>query len=187
MNRYIEIDPEDYHVLHPRPAYLIVTKGRDGRLNVMAASWVMPVSEEPPRYIVSIYREQYTYKIVKETMEFTINIVGEEHAEIVWKAGTLSGWKTDKWKLLGLEPLESKHIGAPGVKGAYGVVECRVEKLIPVGECDLAICEPLRTIVRSDLYQRYGWDLRRAKILMHQRGRVFVLPGKLIIIPKGKR
>ena len=183
---YVEIDPSDYHVLHPRPAYLIVSMDKNGRLNVMAASWVMPVSEEPPRHVVSVYREQKTYENIVETGEFTINIIGPEHAETAWKAGTLSGKKVDKWKLLGLQPLPSKKIKVPGIMGAYGVVECRVDKRIPIGECDLIICEPMRTIVRGDLYQRYGWDLRKAQILMHQRGRVFVTPGKLIILPKRK-
>ncbi len=184
MTGYIEIDPGDYHVLHPRPAYLIVSRDSGGRLNVMAASWVMPVSEEPPRFAASIDRGQKTYRNIRETGEFTINIVGGEHAELVWKAGTLSGWEVDKWEILGLKPLEPKRIGVPGIDGSYGFIECRVDRMIPVGECDLVICEPLRTVVREDAYKRYGWDLRRARIIMHQRGRVFVLPGRLIILSK---
>ncbi len=184
MSEYIELPTDEYHVLHPRPAYLIVSMDKDGRLNVMAASWVMPASEEPPSIVVSVYREQKTYENIVETGEFTINVMGEEHAQTVYKAGTLTGRKVDKWRLLHLEPLPSKKIKVPGIKGAYAVVECRVKQLVPTGECDLVICEPQAIRARRDLYQRYGWDLKKAKILLHNRGRVFVVPGKLVIVEK---
>jgi hypothetical protein len=48
------------------------------------------------------------------------------------------------------------------------------------GECDLVLCSPKAIHVRSDPYTRYEWDLVKARIVMYQRGRVFVLPGKLV-------
>ncbi|MCD6488355.1 MAG: flavin reductase [Desulfurococcales archaeon] len=51
------IDRENYYVLHPRPVYLIVTRRKQGGYNVMAASWVMPVSEEPPLVALAISKE----------------------------------------------------------------------------------------------------------------------------------
>jgi flavin reductase (DIM6/NTAB) family NADH-FMN oxidoreductase RutF len=184
---YVEISPSDYHVLHPRPAYLIVSRSRDGVLNVMAASWVMPVSEEPPYIVLSIDRETRTYRNIVETREFTINIVGVEHVDIVYKAGSISGWKIDKWRLLGLKPASSKHISVPGIQGSYGYIECVVEKMFRAGECDLVLCSPKAIHVRNDLYTRYGWDLGKARIIMHQRGRVFVLPGKLVFAHRAWR
>jgi len=37
-----------YLLLHPRPAYLIGSGKVGEKVNFMAASWVSPVSEEPP-------------------------------------------------------------------------------------------------------------------------------------------
>jgi flavin reductase (DIM6/NTAB) family NADH-FMN oxidoreductase RutF len=51
---YVEISPSDYHVLHPHPAYLIVSRSIDGVLNVIAASGVMPVSEKPLYIVLSL-------------------------------------------------------------------------------------------------------------------------------------
>lgn len=181
---YVDIDPSDYHVLHPRPAYLIVSRSRDGVLNVMAASWVMPVSEEPPYIILSIERGNKTHENILDTKEFTINIVGEEHVNIVYKAGTVSGRKINKWEMLGLKPAPSKYISVPGIQGSYGYIECVVSNIFRAGECDLFMCEPKAIHVRSDLYEKYGWNLRKARILLHMRGRVFVVPGKLIFAEK---
>ncbi len=184
MVSYKSIDPSEYYVLHPRPAYLIVSRSSSGRLNVMAASWVSPVSEEPPLIIVAIGRDSLTREYVLETREFTINIVGEEHINLTYRAGTISGRSVDKWKMLELVEEPSKHISVPGIKGSYGFIECVLNKVVEAGECDLLFCEPKAIHVREDLYTRYGWDLRKAKILLHVRGRVFTVPGKLLFAEK---
>ncbi len=181
---YIEIDPTDYYVLHPRPTYLVVTRKPDGGYNVMAASWVMPVSEEPPLVALAIDKESYTHELMSRTREFTVNIVGKEHVDIVYRAGTVSGRRVDKWVMLGLEPLDPKVISVPGIRGCYGFIECRVERIVDAGECSLVIARVAASHVRKDLYTRYGWDLRRAGILLHAAGRAFVLPGRLVFAGK---
>ena len=184
MAGYRGIDPSEYYVLHPRPVYLIVSRSSSGRLNVMAASWVSPVSEEPPLISVAISRDTLTREYILETREFTINIVGEEHVNTVYRAGIMSGRRVDKWNILGLEPIPSEHISVPGIKDSYGFIECVLEKVVEAGECDLLLCSPKKIHVREDLYTKYGWDLRKAKILMHVRGRVFTVPGKLLFAEK---
>ncbi len=179
-NEYIAIDPSEYYVFHPRPAYLIVTKIDENRYNVMAVSWAMPISSEPPLLAIAIGKESYTHEILSRNGELTVNIVGEEHANLVYKAGTLSGKKLDKWKVLGLVPVPSEKVSVPGIKGAYGIVECKVRSKIDAGECSLFICDILAIKVLANTYTKYGWNLRKAKILLHQSGRAFVLPGKII-------
>ncbi len=181
---YREADASDYRILHPRPAYLIISRRPDGGFNVMTASWVTPVSEEPPMVALSIDSESYTSELLLENGELTINVVGEEHLDIAWAAGSVSGRSVDKWSKLSLEPLPSKTVSVPGVKGAYGVLECMVKERVRVGECILFICEVKAARVREDLYTRYGWDLKKAKILLHCSGRAFTTPGKLLIAKK---
>ena len=101
---YKTIDRENYYVLHPRPVYLIVTRRKQGGYNVMAASWVMPVSEDPPLVALAISKESYTHELIEEFKELTINVVGEEYLDIVYRAGTITGRNTDKWNMLGLKP-----------------------------------------------------------------------------------
>ncbi len=187
MNGYIEIDRDDYRVLHPRPAYLIVTRKHGGGYNVMAASWVMPVSEEPPIIAIAIDKSSYTHELIEETGEFTVNVVGEEHADIVYRAGTISGRETDKWAQLGLKPAGPKEISTPGIDGSYGFLECCVVERVDAGECSLFIAEIKAIHVRGDLYTKYGWDLRKARILMHASGRAFILPGRLVLASKRRK
>lgn len=181
---YIEVDPGEYHVLHPRPVYLIVSRSSSGRLNVMAASWVSPISDEPFLVAVSIWSKSLTHEYITETGEFTINVLSEEHADLAYRAGSVSGRERDKWRELGLNPYPSKHISTPGINGALGILECIVENKVPVGESVLFIASVKAIHVRRDLYVRYGWNLDKARILMHNSGRVFTINGKLILVEK---
>ena len=156
---YVEIEPGDYHVLHPRPVYLIVSRSRSGRLNVMAASWVSPVSDEPFLVAVPIWSRSLTHEYIVETGEFTINVLGEEHLNIAYKAGSVSGRDVDKLSALGLKPYPSKHIATPGLEGVLGFLECVVENRVSVGESTLFIAGVKAVHVRRDLYSRYGWNL----------------------------
>ena len=70
-----------YYLLHPRPAYIIGSGTLDGKANLMAASWVSPVSEEPERVAIALDRESYTYELVKRTGEFTINVLPANFVE----------------------------------------------------------------------------------------------------------
>jgi len=180
MVLYVEIDPSDYHVLHPRPVYLIVSRSRDGVLNVMAASWVSPVNDEPFVIAAPIWMGSKTYKNIHDTKEFTVNVVNDEYVDIVWAAGTLSGKKIDKWGKLGLKPVSSSKINVPGIEGVLGFLECRVRDEIVVGETALFLADVLAIHVNKEYYEKYGWNLRKTNILLHAGGKAFVTTGKLV-------
>ncbi len=181
---YRSISPGEYRVLHPRPVYLIVSKSREGELNVMAASWATPISAEPFLVAVSVWKGSLTYQNISETKEFTMNIPGEKHVNLVYKAGTVSGKEVDKVRLLGLRTVNSTRIGTPGLEDMLGFLECRVINEVDAGESVLFIAEVVAVQVVEGLYTKYGWDLAKAKILLHHGGRGFTVPGRLILAEK---
>lgn len=176
-----EIEPS-YKPLHPRPAYLIVS-GVPGELNVMAASWVMPVSEEPLRLALALDRETKTFELIEKYGEFTVNIVDAKLVDKVYKAGTLSGKEVkDKLALIGLKTTPSIKIKTPGIEEALGIIEAKVWKSIDVGEVRLYIADILAIRVKPEYYnEKYGWDIRKTQILLHLIGRAFTVPGRLIL------
>ncbi len=182
-----EIEPT-YRPLHPRPVYLIVS-GRVGeKLNVMAASWVMPVSEEPLRIAIAVERETYTFDLIEEYKEFTINVVDDKLLDKVWRAGTTSGRGRDKVREIGLELEEPLKTKVPGIREALSIIECRVWKHLDTGEVRLYVADVVSVRVKTEYYnERYGWDIRRASILMHLSGRAFTVPGRLLIVGYKKK
>lgn len=171
-----------YMPLHPRPVYLIVS-GVEGELNVMAASWVTPVSEEPLRLAIAIDRESRTYELIEKYGEFTVNIVDAKLVDKVYKAGTISGKDVkDKLAIIGLKITPSSRIRTPGLEEALGIIESKVWKGLDVGEVRLYIADILAVRVKPEYYnERYGWDIRKTQILLHLTGRAFTTPCKLII------
>lgn len=171
-----------YKPLHPRPAYLIVS-GVLEELNVMAASWVMPVSEEPLRLALALDRETKTFELIERYGEFTVNVVDAKLVDKVYKAGTLSGKKVgNKLALIGLKTAPSTKIRTPGIEEALGILEARVWKSIDVGEVRLYIADILAIRVKPEYYnERYGWDIRKTQILLHLTGRAFTVPGRLVL------
>jgi len=169
---YIEVDDPFYRVLHPRPAYLIVS-GRGEDVNIMAASWVMPLSEEPWTIGLALDRETYTYQLVKKYGEFTVNVVTDNEVDLVYYVGHVSKYEVDKIRERNIPLSPSRHIETPYYSNAIGYAECRVMKMTPVGEVDLVVGEVLSIYARKDLFTRYGWDLRKVKILMQNIGRGF--------------
>ena len=170
---YIEVSDRYYLILHPRPAYIIVSGG-DGKFNLMAASWVMPVSEEPPHIALALDRESYTYELINKYREFTVNVVSHEYADKVWYVGSRSGYDVDKVKSLGIKLNESKKIKVPWIDGALAYLEARVVRMYEVGEVDLVIASVESAYANENYFnRRFGWDLRKVNILMHLWGRGF--------------
>ncbi|MGC8975172.1 MAG: flavin reductase family protein [Thermoprotei archaeon] len=178
---YVDIPLTEYYVLYPRPAYLIVSRGADGKLNVMSASWVTPVYDDPFTVAVSIWSKSLTHQYLCETGEATINVVGEEHTQLAYDVGRVSGREVDKWSAYGLRPVKSSVIKTPGIEGSLGFLECVVVGKVPVGESTIFLNEVKAVHVKKDFYGRHGWDLKKAKILMHCGGRAFTTVSHLIL------
>ena len=175
-----------YLLLHPRPAYLIMSgKGED--VGVMTASWVMPVAEEPPRLAVAMDKEGRTYSLIRQYGEFTVNVVFDDHLSELWLAGTLSGWKVkDKLRRVGVKAVPSKTVTVSRVAEAAAVVECRLWQTLDAGETALIIGDVLDAyvLVKDAFNEKYGWLISKARIPLHLGDRAFTLPGKLLLAGK---
>ncbi len=182
-----EVEPT-YLPLHPRPVYLIVA-GKDDEVNVMAASWVMPVSEEPLRIALALDRESYTFELIEKYKEFTVNIVDAKLVDKVYQAGTITGRKVkNKIEYIGLHTTPPLKLETPGIEEAIGIIEARVWKAIDVGEVRLYIADVVSVRVKPEYYnEKYGWDIRKTQILLHLTGRAFTIPSKLILAERKKK
>ena len=170
----IEISEKFYLTLHPRPAYVIGSGKFGEKSNFMAASWVTPVSEEPPRVCIAIDKESYTWELINSTGEFTVNVVSEEYTDKLYYVGTRSGREVDKIKTSGFKVVKGDTVDAPVVENAVAVLECKVWKVIDCGDTVLVIGDVLKCKADSTKFNpRYGWDLRTVKIPLHVWGPVF--------------
>ena len=185
---YERVTGKRYRVLHPRPAYVLIVGewGGDDR-GIMAASWVMPLSEEPERLLVAWDKETHSLSVLRKIGVFTVNVVGPELVDLVWRVGSVSGWKVDKFREYGIEVERARSNGGMVLKGALGWVEARVYRIIEdlAEDVDLVVADVVDAYARKDLYDtRYGWRAAKAGILLHASGRAFFTPGRMVLAEK---
>jgi len=183
----MEVKNRQYLILHPRPVYIIGSGKFGEEVNLMAASWVMPVSEEPPKVALSVDKECYTFELIEKYGEFTVNVVEENYLDEIWFLGTTSGREVDKIAKTGLTVVKGRKVDAPVIKEALGVLEAKVSEKIDVGECRLYVGDIVYAEADESKYSlRYGWDLRKTRLIHHLSGKAFMTNGRLIF-PRMKK
>jgi len=169
-----EIKKEIYRMLHPKVSLLITSISKTGKPNVMTCAWATPVSEEPPLLLICLGKGGYTGELIQQTKEFVINIPSWKLNRALHICGTKSGRKLDKAKIAGLTYERAKKVRAPVIRECIGHLECRLQRKIDGGECNIFIGR----IVSAYADRRYYRDiwLEKARIPLHMGGEYFAYP-----------
>ncbi len=169
-------------MLHPRPVVLVGAGDLNGEYSFAPASWVTPVSDEPPVVAVALSEESYTRELLLERGEFTLCVLSVDQVDEILYLGSVSGREVDKLSVVGWRAVRAREVDAPALDNALGVLECRVRQTLQVDEMTLVLADVVGAgAVEGAFSDRYGWDLRRVKIPLHAAGRTFVEPGRLVL------
>jgi len=129
--------------LIPTPVVLVTTTGTDAGPNVITLAWAGVVNSNPPMIGISIRPNRFSYKLLKETGEFCVNIPDAGLVREVDVCGLTSGKTTDKFALTGLIPEEATKVAPPLIRQCPVNLECRVVKSLLLGSHELFIGEIL--------------------------------------------
>ena len=144
-----------YHLIYPMRVCLITSR-HGGKDNIMAASWVFPLSMDPPLFGVSVSEKRYSCGLIREGKSFGINLPHPELQEAVVLCGSHSGREGDKFEMAGLERDEGK---VPLIKQCPVSIQCEVVDEIQTGDHVLFVGKAIRTVKRFEakgLYQVGG-------------------------------
>jgi len=158
-----------YHLIHPKPAVIVVSVDGSGRVNGMTAAWTTPISHSPPFIGVSISPRRYTYELVKSSGEFTINVLDRRYVRQVHYVGTVSGRGRDKLAEAGFTLRKSRKVKPPHIGEALAVLECLVEKGVEAGDHVFFIGRVVEAYAKPDVFDGV-YKPEKAKILMHLGG-----------------
>ena len=96
---------------------LLASAGRDRKPNVMAIGWgTIGVIWQRPVFIVLVRPSRYTFHLIQETGDFTVNVAPVALTEAVTYCGTVSGRDHDKFKERCLTALPAKNVTSPIIK-----------------------------------------------------------------------
>ncbi|NHV99653.1 MAG: flavin reductase family protein [Thaumarchaeota archaeon] len=136
-------------IIFPRVTGLVITCDRQGKPNIAAFSFLMPISFEPKYVAFAVSPRRKTFENLREVGEFVLAIPPMEMINRVWACGTKSGREVDKFTLLGLETRMAKAVKPPLVRNMPVQLECRVELFKEFGDHWLVVGKVLEEHVEK--------------------------------------
>ncbi len=113
-------------IVGPRPIGWIGSRGRDGSVNLAPYSFFNALSYHPPLLAFSSTSEKDSWRNVRETGEFTWNLVTRPVAEAMNASCAPVPYGVDEFELAGLTKLPSTLVAAPRVAESRVQFECKV-------------------------------------------------------------
>jgi len=130
------ISPQDaFSKLKPESTVFVISfDSANNRPSGMVAGWSMKCSTDPYLYAVAIWKENYTYKLIQESKEFVVAVPSGKMEKYIDLFGTKHGNEIDKFLESGILTEQAKYIQLPLLKEAVINFECKLEKMIEVGD-----------------------------------------------------
>jgi len=144
-----------YEALNELPLPLVIVTTGNKEKAGMTAAWITQVSWKPAYVGIAIYNKWSTLKVIKNLGYFAINIVSPKLLKVALKVfGSLHSEAVDKFLLAsrdyGVKIGLGKLIKAPVILESPLIIECRVAKILEIGDHHLVVGEPLTAYRNAD-------------------------------------
>ncbi len=148
----------------PRAIGWVSTLSKDGVANLAPISFFTAVGRKPPMVSLSMQPRsdgvtlKDTFINIRDTGEYVINMVTLPQAHAMHRSAFEFASDVDEFEAVGLEKEPSVVVRAPRVKGSPISMECRLDRIIPIGELNdhVVFGEVLRFHLRDDIYLDRG-------------------------------
>jgi flavin reductase (DIM6/NTAB) family NADH-FMN oxidoreductase RutF len=130
---------------------------------------------------ISVRPERYSYDIIKQHMEFTINLTTTAMARATDLCGVKSGRDVNKWELASLTKMPGHLCSCPAIQESPLSIECRVKDIVKLGSHDMFIAEVLN-VMADDQYidaETGAFDLAASGLMAYSHGGYYSLGDKL--------
>ena len=166
-------------MLSPLPPAL-VSCGTMEEKNIITIGWTGIINSNPPMTYVSIRPERHSFKIVKETGEFVINLPTEKLAFACDWCGVRSGRDYDKFNEMHLTAEKGRKVNAPIICESPVNIECKVKEQVHLGSHDMFVAEIVGVNVSKELLDDNGkLCLEKAGLIAYAHGTYYTLGRKL--------
>ena len=160
-------------MLAPVPPTM-VTCSHDGQDNVFCVAWTGITNTIPPKTYIAVRPSRHSYKLIKESGEFAINLTTSALVRAADFCGVHTGAKIDKFERCKLSKEPASEIGCPILADSPLVLECRVTDIVPLGTHDMFIADIVTVSVDESLLDEKGkLCLERAKLVAFAHGEYY--------------
>ncbi|HEX6704084.1 MAG TPA: flavin reductase family protein [Albitalea sp.] len=144
----------------PRAIGWVSTLSKDGVANLAPISFFTGVGRKPPMVSLSLQPRsdgvtlKDTFVNIRDTGEFVVNMVTLPQAHEMHRSAFEFASDVDEFIAVGLDKDPSVAVRPPRVKGAPISFECKLDRIIPIGNLGdhVVFGEVLRFHVRDDIY-----------------------------------
>jgi len=175
--KFVKVNNKPLRLLRPIPTYLLVTGSiLDDDIDVMALSWLTPVSKNPPKIGIVVDKSNYSHRLLTKYGWFSLAIIDVNMAELAKYVGTHSKREENKVEKLRIKIVPwDKDPRVPVLVDSLGYIVCKVEKVFDLSSSTLFISEIEDAYVKEGYFdETRGWDIEKAKILLHKAKHSFV-------------
>lgn len=132
-------DAKKKSCLQPAPKVLVSCRGLDGENNVLAVSYCGNCSFDPPMVMVGIVPTRYSYKMIKESGCFVVNLADRSYKATFDYLGSHSKRDGDKLAVMNVKLENGKKVNAPILPDCPVNIECTVIDSIVTGSHEMFI------------------------------------------------
>jgi flavin reductase (DIM6/NTAB) family NADH-FMN oxidoreductase RutF len=147
----MKIEVEYLEFMWPMRHFLITSGEYEEKSNIIAVSFCMPVSKDPPLIACAIGKEFYSSKLIEDTKEFIVNVPPKELKKQIYYCGFHSGYQVDKFKETTLTPKPARKTNVSIIDECIAHMECKVKQKIKTGDKNLFIGEVIEAYADKNI------------------------------------
>ena len=168
------------NMLYPLPVVMVSVRDRDGQDNIITVAWAGTVCTNPPMVSISVRPERHSYRMIKESGEFVINLVTEKLTFATDYCGVKSGRDIDKFKATGLHTCPGLTVATPGIAESPVNIECKVTECKELGSHHMFFATVEAVHIDEDYLNEKGkFCLNDTGLVTYSHGEYFLLGKKV--------
>ena len=176
----MKIKKKPYTALFSCPVVLVTCVDSVGKPNIITLAWAGTVCSEPPTIALGIRPTRYSYKLIKNSEEFVVNIPTTEILKETDYCGVTSGKTVDKFSKTKLTQEPADKIKAPLIRECPVNIECILKDRIPLGSHDLFLGEVIQVHVDQRVLDENGnIDFTKADPFTYNQGEYWSIHKKI--------
>ena len=168
------------NMIYPLPAVMVSCRDKAGNDNIITVAWTGTICTNPAMAYISVRPERHSYKMIKETGEFVINLTTKELTYATDYCGVRSGRDVDKFKEMKLTKEEASKVNVPMIGESPVNIECKVTKIEELGSHHMFMAEVVAVHADKKYMDEKGkFDLSKADPIIYSHGEYYSMGEKL--------
>lgn len=168
-------------MIYPLPAVMVTCGDNPDNYNIITVAWTGTICSDPPMCYISVRKERHSHHLIKDNMEFVINLTTESLSKATDWCGVRSGRDFDKFKEMGLHAEPAQMVKAPLIAESPLNIECKVVEIKELGSHDMFIAEVVAVNADADYIDKgtQAFQFNHSRPLAYSHGKYYGLGEKL--------